>query len=108
ACDLTDARHAEDLAHLGVAGNDLTLRRVEQSEHRGAYLLLDLVDDRVKANIHVFGFGYLSSSRLWPHIKANDNRCAIHIISGGSGQHNIGFGDCSYAGSDDSNLDSLS
>src|SRR5581483_9283770 len=46
AGDLADARHAEDLAHLGVAGDDFALGGVEQAEHRQANLFFDLVDNR--------------------------------------------------------------
>src|ERR1700722_18424042 len=35
AGDRTDARHAEDFAHLGLAGDDLFEDRREQTEHGG-------------------------------------------------------------------------
>ena len=48
AGDGTDAGHPEDLAHLGLAGDDLLEHRGEQSEHGRLEVLQQLVEDVYK------------------------------------------------------------
>src|SRR5205085_1711342 len=57
-----------------VAGDHFALGRFEQAEHRQAYLLFDLVDDRVQADVHAFVLGDLAGARLGPHVEADDDR----------------------------------
>ena len=52
AGDLADARHAEDLADLGLAGDDLLELGLEHADERVVDVFEDLVDDLVEAQLH--------------------------------------------------------
>src|SRR5580698_713103 len=52
-CHSTHSRDPEDLADLGLAGDDLLEFRSEHSEHGCLDVLEELVDDLVGADLHV-------------------------------------------------------
>src|SRR3989442_1348939 len=60
ACNLSDPGHSEDLTHLGVASDDFTFCRFQQSEHGIPNFFFNLVDDRVEPNVYSLGLGDLA------------------------------------------------
>src|SRR6187397_2970286 len=58
--DEADARDAEDLAHLGLARDDLFELRCEHADHGALDVLEELVDDLVGADVHALGIGELA------------------------------------------------
>ncbi len=85
--DRADARDAEDLADLGLAGDDLLEDRREQAEHRGLDLLDQLVDDLVGADLHALGLGELAAAPVRAHVEPDDRRV------GGLGELDVVLGD---------------
>src|SRR5215211_7430507 len=66
-------RHAEGREHERLAQNLLGLDLVEHADHRGAYLLLDLVDDRVEAYVNVLLPREFRRAHLGAHVEADDD-----------------------------------
>ena len=72
AGDAADAGHAEDLADLGLAGDDLLELGSEHADHGVLDVLEHLVDDLVGPDLDVFGVGELASLAVGPHVEADD------------------------------------
>src|ERR1051325_3254 len=66
-------RHADRWQHERLAENLLLLDLVEHAYHRRAYLLLDLVDDRVEAYVDVLLPRKLRRARLGADVEADDD-----------------------------------
>src|SRR6202043_2711769 len=85
--DLADARHAEDLAHLGVAGDDLFELGSEHADHGRFDVFDQLVDDLVGADLDVLGLGQVTSLAVWANVEADNGGI------GGGGQLDVVLGD---------------
>ena len=72
ARDGADTRDAEDLAHLGLAGDDLFELGLEHAHHGVLDVLEHLVDDLVGAHLDVFGLGERPRLAVGPHVEADD------------------------------------
>src|SRR5215218_7606043 len=73
ARDDAGLRHAEGLEDERLAQNLLGLDLVEHADHGRAYLLLDLVDDRVEADVHVLLPRELRGPHLGADVEADDD-----------------------------------
>ena len=67
-----DPGHAEDLADLGLAGDDLFELGGEQADHGVLDVLEDLVDDLVGADLDVLGVGQLAGLAVGADVEADD------------------------------------
>ena len=94
-----DLGDLEDLANLGLPLVDLLEGRLEQSDHRLAQLVAELVDDRVQANLDLFLVGQLGGVALGANVEADDDGV------GRRGQQHVVGGDRTDAGADDVDLD---
>src|SRR3954452_12034085 len=72
AGDGADPRDAEDLPHLGVAGDDLLELGGEEAHHGLLDVLQDLVDDLVGADLDVRGVSQLPASAVGDDVPADD------------------------------------
>ncbi len=72
AGDGADPGHAEDLADLGLAGDDLLELGGEHADHGLLDVLEHLVDDLVGADLDVFGVGQLAGLAVGAHVEADD------------------------------------
>ena len=72
AGDGADAGHAEDLADLGLAGDDLFELGSEHADHGLLDVLEHLVDDLVGPDLDVLGVGQLAGLAVGPHVEADD------------------------------------
>ena len=66
------AGHPEDLADLGLAGDDLFELGGEHADHGVLDVLEDLVDDLVGADLDVLGLGQLAGLAVGTHVEADD------------------------------------
>ena len=85
--DGADPRHPEDLADLGLAGDDLLVLRREHADHRLLDVLEQLVDDLVGADLDVLGVGQLAGLAVRAHVEADDRGV------GRGGQRDVVLGD---------------
>src|SRR5215470_6710882 len=92
-----DFRHANHVADFGLAYDRLSDSRGEQSEHGVANLLLDLVDDRVQPDVHIFLSGHLFGARFGPNVEADDHG---GLSFRRARQERVRFGDRADAGMD--------
>ena len=99
AGDGADARHPEDLADLGLAGDDLFVLGGEHADHRLLDVLEQLVDDLVGADLDVLGVGQLARLAVGPHVEADDRGVR------GGGQRDVGLGDAADAAVHERQLD---
>src|ERR1700733_591151 len=67
-----DPGHPEDLAHLGLARDDLLVDRGEQTEHGRLNVLEQLVDDFVGPDLDVGRLGQLTRALVGPHVEPDD------------------------------------
>ena len=74
ARDQADLRYFEYLSHLSLSLADLLVGRVEQSDHRLAELVAELVDDGVETNLDLFSVRQVGRFALRPDIEADDDR----------------------------------
>src|SRR5262249_35341084 len=106
AGDGADLRHADNVADFGLADDGLFGRRFHQSEHRVADLFLDLIDDRMQADVDVLLFGRVFGAGLRPHVEADDHRRGAGFGGvGRAGQQHIVVSDRADARADDADFD---
>src|SRR5687768_8820813 len=99
-------RHAEGLEDERLAQNLLGLDLVEHADHGGAYLLLDLVDDRVEADVDVLLPRQLRRPDFRPDVEADDDDGApggLGLRRGG--EQDVRLGDGADARAHDPHLD---
>src|SRR4029079_2620356 len=89
--DLADARHREDLSHLGIAGDDLFVLGLEHPDQRVAHVVEHAVDDLVGADLDAFALADLAGLALGPHVEADHRR----VRDGGEVE--VGGGDATDA-----------
>ena len=99
AGDGADAGHPEDLADLGVAGDDLFELGLEQAEHGVLDVLEHLVDDLVGADLDVLLVGHLAGLAIGAHVEADDGGV------GRGGQLDVVLGDAADAAAHEGQLD---
>src|SRR5919112_415045 len=99
-------RHAEGREHERLAQNLLGLDLVEHADHGGADLLLDLVDDRVEADVHVLLPGEFRGADFGPDVEADDDdRAPRGLGLRRGGQEHVRLGDGADARAHDPHLD---
>src|SRR5271167_5149717 len=69
----THLRDAEGVAHLGASEVGLLDDWFEQSGHGAFDFVLQLVNDRVQADVNLFLLREFLRLALWPHIKADNH-----------------------------------
>ena len=84
-------RDAENFEHLGAALVGFLESRLEQAAHGALDLILQLVNDRVQADIDFFLLGNFLRLALRPHVEADDDRIRRRS------QKNIGLRDGPHA-----------
>src|SRR6202012_4426948 len=72
AGDGAHLRNSEDVEHLGAADIILLERWFEQAHHGQANLILQLVDDRVQADLNILLLRELGGLALGTHVEADD------------------------------------
>ena len=72
AGDRADPGHPEDLADLGLAGDDLFELGREHADHGLLDVLEQLVDDLVGPDLDVLGVGQLAGLAVGAHVEADD------------------------------------
>ena len=85
--DAPDPGDLEDLAHLGVAGDDLFDIGLQQAEHGVLDVLEHLVDDLVGPDLDALGLGQVAGLAVGPDVEADDRG------AGGRGQLDVVLGD---------------
>ena len=66
--------HAEDLADLGVAGDDLFELGLEHADERVVDVFEDVVDDLVEPELDAFALGELARVAVGTHVEADHGR----------------------------------
>ena len=70
--DGADARHTEDLADLGFAGDHFFELGGEHADHGPLDVLEQLVDDLVGTDLDVLGLGHLAGLAIGTHVEADE------------------------------------
>src|SRR5687767_10837921 len=108
ARDDAGLRHAEGREHERLAQNLLGLDLVEHADHGRAYLLLDLVDDRVEPDVDVLLPRELGRPDLGSDVEADDDDGAPGGLGlRGGGQEHVRLGDGADARAHDAHLDGV-
>src|SRR6266436_6266718 len=95
ACHRTRALDTERVAHFGAAQVRFCDNRLEQAFHGFLQLVGNFVDDRVRADVHVFLLRQVQSLAVRPHSEGDHDR------AGCGGQQHIVFCDRANARTDD-------
>src|SRR5205085_2603660 len=104
-----DPRYLEDICYLRLAENNFLLDSVKHADLSGLDLLLDLVNDRVEANVDLLLAGDLRGACLGTNIKPYDhNRCPRLLSLSCGGEQHVRFVYRTDTGTDDADLDLLS
>ena len=98
AGDGADPGDPEDLADLGVAGDDLFELGGEHADHGLLDVLEQLVDDLVGADLDVLGVGQLAGLAVGADVEADDRGV------GGGGQLDVVLGDAADGPVDEGQL----
>src|SRR6266571_1127179 len=96
--DRSDLRDLERLPHLRLSQHHFLLLGGEQTLHRRPHILYRLVDDAVRADLHLFTIRRGAGVRVGPHVEANDNRVR------GLGEQHVPVGDRAHAAMHDLHL----
>ena len=80
----TDARDAEDLAHLRLAHHNFLELGLEQADHGVLHVFDKVVNDLVQPDFDVLGLGCLARVAVRAHVEADDRglggRGELHIV----------------------------
>src|SRR6266496_3647106 len=69
----TNLGHFEDFAYFRLAENLFLLYLLEHSNHRGFNFFLDLINDRMQANVDAFLFSQITRPRFRANVEADDH-----------------------------------
>src|SRR5262245_10527477 len=72
--DATDTRHAEHLAHLGVARDDLFELGLEHADERVVDVFEDVVDDLVQTQLDALALGEITCVAVGTNVEADHRR----------------------------------
>ena len=88
-------REFKHLAHFRRADDDFLAQRIEQTRHACLHIINQLIDDRVKFDLHVGVLGFQGGGAVHTSMKSENDA----LRSGG--QCHVVFGDCADIAVDD-------
>ena len=88
--DGADLRHTEDLAHFGIAGDDLFVLRSQEAHHRPLDVFEQFVDDLVGTDLDTLCFGEFAGLAVGTDVEADERGI------GGGRERDVVLGDTTH------------